>query len=196
MALRKVGGNSGPIFKWDAVGKKIVGFLLRIRDGKQFAGNAEKSKLADFRLLDGSVIAAGAPKMLANRLADVALGTYVEIAYLGQERGQAGVLYKDFDVQADDERRLSAAEIANALAAPRQQAQPAAAPAPSPSPQPSAGVQTATDVVGSLEQKLRDAKGTQIGDLMISALRTRHAADPVAYLGALSDLLKAAGVVI
>lgn len=214
MALRKIGGIGGPVFKWDQIGKSIKGFLLKIADGKQFAGNTEKSKLATFATVEGPVVVCGAPKALAGRLSEVLVGTYVEIIYLGQERGQAGVLYKSFDVQADDERRISPADVAAALAKPRTAApQNALAPvqpalvanpfvpqASAPFVQPAASappsVQGGIDLVAALEQKLRDAKGTQIGDLMVNALKTRHAADPVAYLGALGDTLKASGVAV
>lgn len=165
MARVAVGGNTGPITKWESPGQKIEGIFAGVRPGKKFANNPEPSKLVDLKKADGSMITAGAPTALAGRLASVPLGAMVYIEYLGKARGQGGVEYKNFNVEMDVPDGTPGAQ--------------AAPPAP--------------QGVAALEQKLRDSKGAQVAELMISALKQKFPAEDV-YTKAIRDLLTSHGV--
>ena len=169
MARQEIRGNQGPILKWETPGQKIEGVYVRLRDGKKFANNAEKSKLLDLRQRDGTQISTGAPTALAGKMADVVIGAYVWIEYLGKERSKAGNEFKNFKVEADLE--YSQGQGARTLAPP---------------------------IGGSLaamESRLTKAKGAQVAGLMIDALKAKYP-DAAAYEKALGDVLKSNGIIV
>lgn len=164
MAWQKRGGG-GPILKWKdfPVEGVIEGKFLGIRDGREFQG--KKSRLVSVEKSDGSgTVTAPANTVIENNLVGVAVGTLVRIVHLGMTRGKGDVEYRNFDIFVDDNG--ASGTITPPL--------------------------TPTGVA-ALEKKLVDAKGAQVANLMIDALKAKYP-DAAAYEKALADVLKANGI--
>ena len=84
-----VGG--GDFFKWDEVGKTLIGTWRGTVDGAQYPTGL-------MELEDGSKIRFGLKTALANRLNDVDEGTKVKIVYTGKAKSKAGNQFMTFDV--------------------------------------------------------------------------------------------------
>lgn len=179
MAWVKLGGNNGPIQKWNAPGQSLEGVFVGLRDGKQFQGNAGKSKLADLKKDDGTQITCGAPTALASQLSQVAPGARIKITYMGEAVGQGGTKYKNFETY------VLTADAPGAVQPPIA-APPVSTPPPSqtsvPPQQPvAAQPPAATHSFETLTAILIAAKGADAGNAIASAIKSMEG-DPVERL--------------
>jgi len=104
-----------------------------------------------------------ANSVIENNLAGVPVGASVKIVHLGMTRGKGGVEYRNFDIFVDDSGGTGLP--------------------PGP---PATGI-------AALEAKLTNAKGKQVADLMLDALKAKYP-DASAYEKALGDVLKSNGI--
>src|SRR3990167_83266 len=165
MAWQKRGGG-GPILKWKdfPVDGVIEGKFLGVRNGREFQG--KMSRLISIEKSDGSgTVSAPANTVIENNVAGVPVGAMIRIVHLGMTSGKAGVEYRNFDIFVDD---------GGATGLP-----------PGPSVPPTG--------VAALESKLVNAKGAQVANLMIDALKAKYP-DAAAYQKALGDVLKSNGI--
>lgn len=79
-------------------GQEIEGRFVQIREGKQFAGNAEPSMLAVLDLEDGRRVAIPANIVLTGKLAQIRPGAGVCIKHLGMRPGKT---YNDYTVYTE-----------------------------------------------------------------------------------------------
>ena len=176
------GAGGGKVGKWNNVGLMVSGIHRGLRPGRDFQG--QSTTLWYVEREDGTTERWGATTLIRDRLADVPIGTYVEITYKGQATKQSGVgTYKDFLVQIDAD-------------SPAGRKLPQDAPPDMPPFNLQAKVPEASasgSKLSQLEVKLVQARGAQAAQLILEAIYTGKTTDE-AKAAALRDLLVANGV--